>query len=189
MQAAKAAAEAAESAALAAEDGARVTSPVEATSKASAAAWRASQAASFEATAEAEALQAASHAKVAGTAQAVAASMEAAQHYNLVRTGLCLALAAVLMLTASMAAANVRQDLASWAAVLLCACPGPACQASLTSHHLASLTGMCWPLRLLAALCACKVTLQHQLCVLPCRPRMWPLRVRAPDCALPRRPC
>ena len=99
MQAAKAAAEAAESAALAAEDGACMASPVEATSKASAAAWRASQAASFEGTAEAEALQAASHAKVAGTAQAEAASMEAAQHYNLVRIGLCLVLAAVLMLT------------------------------------------------------------------------------------------
>ena len=119
MQAAKAAAEAAESAALAAEDGARMSSPMEATSKASAAAWRASQAAAFESAAEAEALQAASHAKVAGTAQAVAASTEAAQHYNLVGIGLCLSLAG---------ADAVRQDLAGWAAPLLCGCQGPACQ-------------------------------------------------------------
>ena len=135
VQAAKAAAEAAESAALAAEDGARMTSPVEATGKASAAAWRASQAATFEGTAEAEALQAASHAKVAGTAQAVAASMEAAQHYNLVGIGVCTYLAAALVLTASMAAADVRPDLASLAALLLCGCPGPACQHAAAAQH------------------------------------------------------
>ena len=37
-------------------------------------------------------------------------------------------MSAVLMLTASMAADDMRQDLASWAALLLCGCPGPACQ-------------------------------------------------------------